>query len=70
MAGRVTKAQKQSLLQCMQANRALGCGQFSGPDSARKQKEDWMAIAQELNSKGGASKNGDQWKRVSQIWLN
>ncbi|XP_036320591.1 uncharacterized protein LOC118735086 [Rhagoletis pomonella] len=69
LTARVTQIQKKKqLVEHMRQNRTLACGQFSGPDSSKRNKEKWEEVAADLNAVGGANKSAEQWKRCWIDW--
>lgn len=62
--GKISKGQKQKLLEILRGHRNVAMGQFGGPNSGKSAKAVWETVAAELNACGPACKTSDQWKKV------
>lgn len=65
LAGRVTKEQKELLLEFMKNNVYVGRGQYNCKSSSQQHDQCWKDVTAQLNSMSGSKKTPQQWKRVS-----
>ncbi|XP_028901040.2 uncharacterized protein LOC105219640 isoform X2 [Zeugodacus cucurbitae] len=67
-SGKVTKQQKQKLLDLLKNHRNVGTGQFGGPNSGKAANAVWATLTAELNACGRACKTVEQWKKCWADW--
>ncbi len=61
----VSAEQKYALLALMEMHSLLSQGEFAGGQGAKNIYKQWEKLSIELNAIKGATKTGDQWKKVS-----
>ncbi|KAI8120493.1 hypothetical protein CVS40_8307 [Lucilia cuprina] len=64
---RISKYQKEKLVDYMSENLEFARGKFSGISSNFKYKEQWQLLTESLNSLGGCAKTVEQWKKC---WID
>lgn len=61
--GKISKGQKQKLLEILRGHRNVAMGQFGRPNSGKSAQAVWETVAAELNACGPACKTSDQWNK-------
>ncbi|XP_036343414.1 uncharacterized protein LOC118752638, partial [Rhagoletis pomonella] len=61
---RVTKEQKYMLVQYLEEHREFAHDRFVNDTGCKSLLEQWNHLAQKLNARGGAIKDGEGWKRA------
>lgn len=66
---RISKQQKEKLVDYMSNNLEFARRQFDGINSNTNSKEQWEMLKNSLNPLGGSAKSVEQWKKVCILYL-